>query len=57
MPDATYFRNQAATCRRLAGTILDADAKKSLETMAQEYDRQAAQLEAEATPPAPEETA
>jgi hypothetical protein len=55
VPDAAYFRKQAVTCRKLARTILDQDAKTSLAAMAREYDGQAEKLEAEGKSELPDE--
>jgi hypothetical protein len=46
MDDADYMRAQAQRCRRLAGSIFDAEAIAVLETMAREFEERAAELEA-----------
>ncbi len=48
MPDAAYFRKQAETCRKLAGTLLDKEAAATLRGMAADYERQATKLEGRA---------
>jgi hypothetical protein len=45
MDDARYLRKQALRCRRLAQSILDAEAVAALEEMAREFDQKAADLE------------
>ena len=45
MPNAAYFRAQAETCRRLAASTSDADAKESLAAMALDFEGEAGKLE------------
>ncbi len=47
--DETYFRGQAARCRRLAADIGDPDVSQHLKDMAREYDRQADDAAADVT--------
>ena len=46
MPDADYFREQAAKCRRLSRATGDEGVGETLRQMAEEYDAKARELEA-----------
>ena len=41
MPDSSYFRTQAARCRRLARATSDEGVAQTLNGMADDYDHQA----------------
>ncbi len=49
MATVAYFRTQARRCRNLAGTTMDQRMASTLSAMADEYEEQAAKLEAEQT--------
>jgi hypothetical protein len=43
--DASYLRNMAARCRRLARQVTDKDAMAELLNMAEDFERKAAEVE------------
>ncbi|HUZ71886.1 MAG TPA: hypothetical protein VMU87_02770 [Stellaceae bacterium] len=45
MSDNVYFRSQSARCRRLARQCADAEVATRLETLAEEFERKARELD------------